>query len=354
MKILILTPNLNAKSGWGRYSLDLLSALSRNGIQCVIITTDKLSSPGNYKKNYFFAFWYAWKLRKYAQECDFIHSFVEPYSFVAYLLSKLTGKKYLISAHGTYALMPYEFPAYKKFFHDKSFRGATKIFCGSNFTKELLAKRGLNNLCVINYGLDFNKFYDSHLPLYEERENNILTVGALKYRKGYHISLRAFAVACDIYPDLTYSIVGDQSDVAYFNSLKKLVKELSIENAVSFFDSISDAKLIQLYRKAKLFILTPISEDAHFEGFGLVYLEAGACGLPVVGSLGSGAEDAIKDGETGFLISPKNSKETSQAIIRILGDQSLAKTLANNGIAWAKEHDWAIVVTRYLAIYNML
>lgn len=364
MKIFVLTSELTGKNGWGRYSMDLLGALSNGGVESVvalgvdgandtkICAMKVLPSPLSYRKNYLLAIWYAWKLRKYVTDCDAIHSFIEPYSHVAYWLGKLTGKKYFITAHGTYAVLPYSFPAYKRVFHGTSFQGARGVICVSNYTKKRLGEFGLKNLSVIPNGLDFKKFYNPHVPSFVDREDLILSVGALKYRKGQHVSITAFARVCNTFKHLKYLIVGDQSDTAYFGHLKKLVTDLSIEGRVEFLDSISDEELMVLYRKSKLFALTSISEGAHFEGFGLVYLEAGACGLPVIGSLNSGAEDAIQQGKTGFLVPQNDPRSTADAITHILVGKDLAQAMGDKGVEWAKDHDWMSIVQSYITLYS--
>jgi len=350
MKIFVLTSNLAEKHGYGRYSINLASALREKGVETVF--AQGLPNPLSYKKNYFLAFWYALRLQGRAKDCDIIHSFVEPYSYIAYWLSKFTGKKYFITVHGTFGVLPYSFPSYKRYFHKKSFENAAMVICVSRYTKKRLSEFGLKNLEVINNGINFEKFYREPLPPPDERGSIILSVGALKHRKGYHVSLEAFTKVCSKFANLKYTIVGDQGDSIYFAQLKKTVSRLGVEDKVEFLKNISDDKLLNLYRKAKLFVLTPVSEGSNFEGFGLVYLEAGASGLPVIGSLDSGAEDAIKDGETGILVPQNDPEVTAKAIIKILENSSLAKNLETNGVMWAKEHDWRKITQSYLEIYK--
>jgi len=132
----------------------------------------------------------------------------------------------------------------------------------------------------------------------------------------------------------------------------EILKKIKLNNKVIFIDGITDEELINLYQKAKVFVLTPISEASYFEGFGLVYLEANACGLPAVGTKDCGAEDAIKDNETGFLVPQKDREATSQAIIKLLGNQELWQKFSKNGIQWAESHDWSKITPKYLEIYK--
>lgn len=364
MKVFILTTELNSKNGWGRYSLSLVDALAQNGVE-TMFATDKnghnetnghviniLPDYRNYNKNYLMALWYALRLRRHAKRCDVIHSFVEPYSYIAYWLSKLTGKRYFITTHGSYGVMPFRLSAARRYFHKKSFISAEKVICVSEYTKKRLAEFNPSNLLVINNGIDFKRFCHASIPALEERENYILSVGALKHRKGQHISLQAFGVIADAFKDARYFIVGDRSDPDYFNQLKKITIDLRIENRVEFLSSISDEELIKLYKKAKVFVLTSISKGTHFEGFGLVYLEANACGLPVIGSMDSGAEDAIEDGKTGFLVQQNNADAIAGVVNKVFSDKELWKKISENGRVWAKEHDWALIVKKYIVVYE--
>ncbi len=349
MKIFILTSELTEKNGYGRYSIDIIKALKSKGIEVVI--AKGLPNRLSYKKKYFLAIWYALRMRKQFKNCDMIHSLVEPYSYIAYWISKFTGKKYFITTHGTFGVLPYQLSVYKKYFHKKSFENAEKVICVSNYTKERMEKFNLNNLVVINNGINYDKFQTEHV---EYKEAFILSVGAVKYRKGYHISIPAFANVLTKFKNLKYYIVGDQTDSSYVNHFKKIISNLSLEGSVQFFTSISDKELKNLYKKAKLFILTPVSENNNFEGFGLVYLEAGACELPVIGSFGSGAEDAIKNNETGILVQQSDPEATSDAIAEILESDNLARRLGCNGAIWAKKHDWSNVVEKYIEVYRFI
>lgn len=364
MKVFVLTTELNSKNGWGRYSLNLIHAFAQEHVGVTIATGKNGHNeteinvinilPGyrNHNKNYLIALWYAFRLRSYVNDCDVIHSFVEPYSYIAYWLSKLTGKKYFVTTHGSYGIMPFRLSALKRYFHRKSFISAAKMICVSEYTRKRLEEFCLNNLLVINNGIDFKQFHHTSIPVFEERENIILSVGALKYRKGQHISIKAFATIADTFKDAKYFIVGDRSDSDYFDQLKKLTADLHVESKVEFLSSISDEKLIEFYKRAKVFVLTSISKKTHFEGFGLVYLEANACGLPVIGSADSGAEDAIKDGETGFLVPQNNAETIADTMRKILEDKKLWQEMSENGRVWAKEHDWSIIVKEYIRAYE--
>ena len=91
--------------------------------------------------------------------------------------------------------------------------------------------------------------------------------------------------------------------------------------------------LILHYRTCDLFILTSreIETNGEVEGFGIVFLEAGACGKPVIGARSGGIQDAVIDKMTGILVDPSDISGTSEAIIKLLSDEELRNRLGKNG-----------------------
>ena len=94
------------------------------------------------------------------------------------------------------------------------------------------------------------------------------------------------------------------------------------------------------------------SENHHFEGFGLVFLEAAAAALPVIGTLGNGIEDAVKNGFNGILIPQNDIKATAEALLKILKNGQWRRELSLNSFSWAKDHDWDKVVLKYFRAYE--
>lgn len=351
MKTLVLTSKLEPESGWGRYSLGLIGSLRAVGVKVVIAEEGKLlSSPLNYNKSYFLAPWYAWKLFSLAKECQYIHALAEPYAVIANLLSKFSGKPYIVTIHGSYGVLPYNLPV-KRYFHAQALAGAQRVVCVSNYTREVMKGYGLHNLVVIQNGIDFDIFTGEN-PSFEEREELVLSVGALKYRKGQHVSLAAFIDLARNNPRLRHILIGSQDDEIYTAKLKKMVTDAGLENRVDFLSHVSDAELLVLYRRAKVFVLTSISTSRHFEGFGLVYLEANACGLPVIGSRRSGAEDAIKDNKTGFLVYQEDVSDVTQKTEKMLTDRDLWHQMSREGLVWARKHSWKEIAKEYVKIYG--
>lgn len=365
MKICFLTNELSSKGGWGRYSVSLLEQLSANGVDCCALLAENskenvLPQIENYKvlppvfgsrviklfiliKNYR-------TIRKIIKSSDIIHVLIEPYSPIAYVTKQ--NKPLIITLHGTYAVYAFN-NFYSRIIYKKIYQSARRLICISNFTKQEVLKRvKVGNITVINNGVDYEKFQITR-PVLSQKNKIIISVGALMFRKGYHISIPAVAEVVKYYPNLKYYIVGNHHNQNYFNQLILLVKEFHLKNNIIFQDNISDLDLIQLYHQSDLFILTPVNIKSNkFEGLGLVYLEANACGLPVIGTLNCGAEDVITDGKNGFLVEQNNIAKTAEAILKILDNHSLALALGQNGQKRAKQMNWSLVVKRYLQIYQ--
>jgi len=351
MKICYLVNNINPKNGWGRYASDLIYGVRKKGHEAIILKEmdDGLEGEAVLKRG-IRMFLSAIKIREHLKECDIIHALdVYPYGIIAYLANLFLRKKMIITAQGTYSIAPF-YNIKTRYLAKLACNSADILIAISHYTKdEFLKELRVNKVEVINHGIDLDKFYkDREIS----NENYILSVGALKFRKGYHISIPAFAEVKKRIPDLKYKIVGDQSDRNYFEKLKKLVKEYGVEQAVEFLSNLSDYELGKLYSQAKLFILTSVNEGHHFEGFGLVFLEAAAAGLPVVGTLGNGIEDAVKNGYNGILVPQNDVKKTTEAMVEIVKDKNKLQEMSDASYQWAQQHSLLNMINEYLDLYN--
>ena len=353
MKICYLTHDINSSAGGGRYASDLIYGIKNSGHEVLILkeSSDGFDGIPILKRGYglFFSALRAWK---HLRDCDIIHALdVYPYGIIAYLTNIFLNKRLVITAQGTYSIAPL-YHKKTSWLSKKSCRAADIVIAISNFTKkELLKKTTVSKIEVINHGINLRNFYREHK---EESERFILGIGSLKSRKGYHISIPAFVLAKKRIPDLKYKIIGSQEDAHYFSKLKSLARDYAVEDDIEFLSRISDEHLSSLYQKARLFILTSINVDHHFEGFGLVFLEAAAAGLPVIGTKGNGIEDAIKDGDNGILVPQNDIEKTATAITSILSDNSRWKNMSNYSYRWAKDHDLQNVIQKYGDTYKKL
>jgi len=344
---------MDPKNGTGRYSSDLIYGIKQKGNEVTILKENDDGFDGlSILKNGTGMFSSAFKIRKYLNDCDIIHALdVNPQGIIAYLANMFKKKKFILTAQGSYAIAPlYNWKT--NLLSRISYKSADSIISISNYTKEeLLKKVDLKNIIVVNHGVDLKKFHcDQSIP----KENFILSVGNLKFRKGYHVSISAFAKIKEKMPNLKYKIVGSDASESYYNELEKILIKYNIKDDVEILKDISDEDLILLYQRAKLFILTSVNQKKHFEGFGLVFLEAAASGLPCIGTLGNGVEDAIKNNYNGILVPQNNIEQTSEALIKILSDVELLQKFSQNSLTWARQHTLESVADKYNEIYHEL
>lgn len=362
MRICFLTNTMGVNSGYGRHSREIIGRVSKFA-EVTVLTEVKSGYPNEIAvldgasslRNIF-------KLSKlvkpYLKDCDVIHALdVYPYGVIG-TLAKSVSQKLMMTAHGTYAIPaiahhPISFigSLIKRQLMLRAYRSASVVIAVSKYTRERAIKfSGTNNVTVINNGIDFRRF--SEIKRIAHNYKVVLSVGIIKERKGYHIAIPAIAEAAKSIPGLKYKIIGPVADEEYLERLKRMVKEFHLENAVEFLDNVSDDELLNWYASSDLFLLPSINVGRSFEGFGLVFLEAAAAGLPVIGTKNNGIEDAVSDGYNGILVSQNNVRETAGAIIKILTDADLASKFLENGKKWALEKDWDKIVEKYKEIYQ--
>jgi len=343
MKIAFLTRDLNTTDGGGRFSNDLVENLKKDDVQ---VTTITIGNKG-LLLNFF-------KIRKIFKNSDIIHAIdVWPNGFYARIISFGLKKPIIITALGTYSVAP--FYSQRRFLMEWVCNGARLIAISDYTKKEILEIMPNLNIKVIYPGFDLN-FWCKETTVSEEilrLKPYILSVGALKLRKGYHNSIGAFAIVAKKTENLNHVIIGQGEKSNYAKELKSIVRENKLENRVFFVSSgIDDNELLGFYINAELFILTPVEENHHFEGFGIVYLEAAASGLPIVASQDSGAASAVRDGYNGILTPQNNPEATAKVILKILENPELKTRLANNSREWVKNFKWGRIIKDYINIYN--
>jgi phosphatidylinositol alpha-1,6-mannosyltransferase len=156
----------------------------------------------------------------------------------------------------------------------------------------------------------------------------LITVARLTQHKGIDTGIRVLARLRGRYPDLGYAVVGSGGDLP---RLQAIAQELGVSDRVRFLSNVPDADLPALYNCAGIYLGLSRQMEGNVEGFGISLVEAGACGLPVVGGRSGGIPDAVRDGETGLLVSAAGPDEAAAAVSRLLDDKMLAQRLGVGG-----------------------
>jgi len=277
---------------------------------------------------------------------------VLPEGVVAWALWHIAGVPYLLYAHGeeiqmrlTSRKLAWLIPIL--------YRGATAIIANSYNTRQLLADIGVcsERIHVIHPGVDAAAFHvDANAGLAIRQRHNLgnsfvlLTVGRLQRRKGHDMVIRAVPLIKQRVPNVFYLIVGTGEEEKY---LRDLAATLCVSENVVFVGSIRDDERAAYYAICDVFVMPNRQIDADIEGFGIVFLEAGAAAVPVVGGLSGGTAEAIQDGVTGVRVDGENPNAVAAAVIDLLTDTHKAKSMGEAGRQRVeKTFNWEAIVER--------
>ena len=170
----------------------------------------------------------------------------------------------------------------------------------------------------------------------------IVSVGRLVHRKGQDFLIESMPQILKQVPSAHLLLVGQGP---YRKRLEKLANKYSLQKNITFIGRIQYKDLPGYICVGDLFAMPSRSRFAglEVEGLGIVYLEASACGLPVIAGASGGAPDAVKEGVTGFVVDGTNTEEIANRAIQLLLDEKLRISMGSAGRAWIeKEWRWQI------------
>lgn len=161
----------------------------------------------------------------------------------------------------------------------------------------------------------------------------IVSVGRLVHRKGQDFLIGALPEISKVIPDVHLLLVGEGP---YRAELEKKAEKLQVRHLITFIGRVQYSELPEYICAGDIFAMPSRSRLAglEVEGLGIVYLEASACGLPVIGGLSGGAPDAVLEGETGFSVDGKSSEAIAAAAIHLLSNPEYAEKLGAQGRDW--------------------
>ena len=218
-----------------------------------------------------------------------------------------------------------------------------------------LSEADADKLVQIAPGIDVEHFVptdssDLRAELGLTDKSVIISVGRLVHRKGQDKLIAALPAIKTAVPNVHLVLVGVGPHKDY---LEKLALKLNVSDCVTFIGRINYAELPKYICLGDIFAMPSRSRffGLEVEGLGIVYLEASACGLPVVGGKSGGAPDAVLVGETGVVVDGTNSSEIADACIELLNNPELCALMGANGRAWIIENwRWEIWATKYAAL----
>ena len=266
-----------------------------------------------------------------------------PLAFMAKRLRNAGAKNIVALTHGHevwWAKLPIFRSAIAKISRDVD----TLTYLG-DFTKNAMLPVISDNskLVKIAPGIDVKHFSPSEtdLKLIEkyrlQNRRVIVSVGRLVHRKGQDKLIEAMPEVLKSYPDAVLLLVG-QGPIK--SMLEKLIRHHGLENHVIFTGRIQFSDLPKYIQLGEIFAMP--SRDRFFglevEGLGIVYLEASACGVPVIVGKSGGAPDAVINNKTGLIVDGRNPLEIAEAICKLLSDKKLVKQMGDEGRKWVVEN----------------
>jgi phosphatidylinositol alpha-1,6-mannosyltransferase len=333
--LFLLTELFKSKGGIETFNQGILRAISRDAedIRCTAIVLNDRSSkgknclPANVRlsscavtshrllwKVIFTAkaFQYALRFRPHLVVCG--HVSLVP---ICYLLKRLFGVEYMVLTYGV------EVWQLNEGLVKRGLTEARKVVSISQYTKEKLLEQlplGEERVGLLPCSVDAGRFVPRpKSPELVRRygldgHKVLLTVGRLSLLesyKGYDTVIEAMPKMLRAVPNLKYMLVGTGDHLEH---LKVRARRLGVEDKVIFTGFIPDAEIVDHYNLCDLFVM-----PSKGEGFGIVYLEALACGKPVVAGNRDGSRDALLNGDLGTLVNPDDVDEVAEAILNVLG-----------------------------------
>ena len=225
-----------------------------------------------------------------------------------------------------------------------------------NYTKgeisKALSNADTNKLVQIAPGIDVEHFIptdssDLRAELGLTDKSVIISVGRLVHRKGQDKLIASLPAIKAAIPNVHLVLVGVGP---HQDHLVKLAAKLKVADCVTFIGRINYAELPKYICLGDIFAMPSRSRffGLEVEGLGIVYLEASACGLPIVGGSSGGAPDAVLVGETGVVVDGTSTFEIAEACIELLNNPELCALMGANGRAWIIENwRWEIWASKY-------
>jgi phosphatidylinositol alpha-1,6-mannosyltransferase len=236
---------------------------------------------------------------------------------------------------------------------------ATTLICNSMNSINILKRLNYatdEKVELLHPGVDCSKFTiaDEDIAFKQklgwENKFVVITVGRLQARKGHDRMIDAVKLLSENIPNIHYAIIGRGECKP---SLEKQVKQLGIEKHVQFLSEISDDEMIACYQQCDLFILANRTIENDIEGFGMVLVEAQACGKVVIAGDSGGTRETMDVGSTGLIIDCADPKSIELAIKTLCESPATFMAMGSKGRPYVMENfDWTVHLRKASQIFS--
>ncbi len=274
------------------------------------------------------------------------------------LLAPVLGLKVIVAAHGNDVIKKKS--AYRQWWFRRTYNRAQAAVAVSRYTARVLIDSGVrrSRVVFIPNGVDPELFRPRErspglIQRYGLQSRKVLlTLARLVPRKGQDQVIRALPAVIEAVPEAVYLVAGRGRDE---DRLRTLARSLGVADRVIFAGFVDPNELVDHYNLADVYIMPSreIAAAETVEGFGITFLEANACGIPVIGGRSGGIPDAVVDGQTGLLVDPQDGGQIAAAVIRLLTDADEARRLGAEGRRRVlRELQWKQIARRFLDLEN--
>ncbi|GLX82094.1 glycosyltransferase family 4 protein [Thalassotalea eurytherma] len=236
---------------------------------------------------------------------------------------------------------------------------AETIICNSLNSADIVKRLGYatdEKVKVLHPGVDASRFVPAETDDKFKQEmawtnkKVIITVGRLQQRKGQDMMLKAMPDILKSHPDALYAVIGRGECK---EQLTQLVDELNLKDNVQLLDEITDQQMIQCYQQCDLFILPNRTIGNDIEGFGMVLVEAQACGKPVIAGDSGGTKETMVVNESGYILDCTNNAVIANKINQYLEYPEQLKKMGLVGRSHVEnELDWVAHVEKAKQIFS--
>jgi phosphatidylinositol alpha-1,6-mannosyltransferase len=221
---------------------------------------------------------------------------------------------------------------------------------------ELLGPAGRDRIRLIENGVDIARFRPLPRPPDLAAQYNFtgcfvfVSVCRLLEKKGIDHAIRAFAHVAAEFPDSRFLIVGDGP---YRATLESIAAECGMTEKIAFAGAVAEDELVDHYALGDVFVMPNRRlPNGDTEGFGLVFLEANACGLPVIAGSDGGSIDAVQDGANGLLVDGQSIDAIATAMLALRRDPTLRARLREGGLQAAAAADWRHKAQAFVGLFD--
>jgi phosphatidylinositol alpha-1,6-mannosyltransferase len=289
-----------------------------------------------------------------------------PEGWLAWLLKQRHGTPYICYVHGEEVKLPVEGESHGvmssrqlRFITRNVMNEASFLVANSRNTERILLDEWdipAERIRLLYPGADCNRFRPApHDPVVRQalgwgERPVVLTVGRLQSRKGHDQLIAALAHIRRRVPDVLYAIVGAGAERS---RLERLVADLKLPDSVCFHGELDDESMLACYQQCDLFALPNRQIGSDIEGFGMVLVEAQACGKPVIAGASGGTAETMQIPETGRVVNCDSPDALGELVATLLLDTPLRTRMGIAARNWAATHfDWEALSRQAAALFR--